>query len=226
MKERPILFSGPLVRAILAGRKTETRRVVKLPSGINLVERSTAGEWLFSVAREGRDPALIHAQRCPYGGPGDRLWVRETWRPWGWDDDQTPYCLLKYRADGGEGRTEMPRSKILQWAAEYDAIHPGDEAAKVAWWDRWRPSIHMPRWASRILLEVTDVRVERLQAITEEGARAEGVEPAPFCKSGRPVGMWHVETFECLWDEINSKRAPWGGNPWVWVVSFKRVEGA
>jgi hypothetical protein len=88
---------------------------------------------------------------------------------------------------------------------------------------RWRPSIYMPRWASRITLEITSVRVERLGDISEDDARAEGVAPVPFCKAGRRDGLEHVEAFENLWDRINGKRASWASNPWVWVVAFQRA---
>jgi hypothetical protein len=178
MKERPILFSAPMVHAILAGQKTQTRRV----------------RFVFG---------------CPYGQPGDRLWVRESWAR----DDEDGQVM--YRADIGrdvcadaweQGRIEgVPRYK-------------------------WKPSIHMPRWASRILLEVTSVRVERLQDISESDALAEGVTPKwePGCSgrlmdafggfSFRPAASAYAE----LWEQINGPGS-WDTNPWVWVIEFKRV---
>lgn len=187
-RERPILFSGKMVRSILAGTKTQTRRLVKppppLPSGWRAPE--------FSVA--GRD------YRCPYGRPGDTLWVRETWRLTRDLDRLAPsHCApplaIKYEADGYETSIGDVR------------------------FGRLRPSIHMPRWASRITLRVTEVRVERLQDISEEDARADGIYSA-----WPAVGHSARALFRSLWDDINAKRAPWATNPWVWVVSFERVQ--
>jgi hypothetical protein len=178
VKERPILFSGPMVRAILDGQKTQTRRIVKPQPSI-----------------EGQEPHLV---RCPYGVPGDRLWVRETW------------------GEGGMTKPGDPASYAADWP----------DAGAIR---KWRPSIHMPRWASRIDLEVTAVRVERLQAITEEDARAEGAAHR-IARGGDLSGalegetpIQHVAHFRDLWDSINGERTPWASNPWVWVVSFKRV---
>jgi len=176
VKERPILFSGPMVRAILAGRKTQTRRVVKpqhIPAGVRTLR------WENQDAAE-----LQHSARCPYGVPGDRLWVRETWQP-GPDD-----CVY-YRADNDPNENQ------------------------------WKPSIHMPRWASRITLEVVSVRVERVQDIGHIGAKAEGVE---ICDYDGRLLPWQrqIGNFQKLWDSINGKGS-WGSNPWVWVVEFRRV---
>lgn len=208
MKERPILFSGPMVRAILAGRKTQTRRVVKVPSGRGrrslpwdpyyadcdgrLKFEDLYGEW-HDFEKDGP---------CPYGRAGDRLWVRETWcndgqGVWSIGDAESAHaCGLGmniYRADGGR------------------------EGCK------WFPSIHMPRWASRIILEVTDVRVERLHTISEEDADAEGVDPVLVPPDGG--GSPHVEGFRVLWDSIAKPGAKWEDDPWVWVVSFQRLGG-
>lgn len=192
-KERPILFSTPMVRAIVEGRKTVTRRVAKLPHGSEV--------W----AERARKPEQI----CPYGVPGDRLWVRETW------------ALLTgnghryvYRADGDDPRTG------------WEDV-PAERRPRMV----WRPSIHMPRAVSRITLEVVSVRVERLHDITEEDARAEGIMtgvPLNATINGEPGTVWvfdPVKAFQMLWDEINGKRAPWLTNPWVWRVDF-RVEGS
>jgi hypothetical protein len=185
MKEHPILFSGPMVRAILEGRKTMTRRVIKKP-------------WLYGRENEyGR--FQVNMRECPYGLPGDRLWVRETWEY----DDSRPNSYF-YRADPApDGFIENP---------------------EAAW--RWRPSIHMPREASRILLEVTAVRVERLQDISVPDALREGIE----CDDAEERAMIeaigdgddrHKEAFANLWDSINAKRGyGWDSNPWVWVVEF------
>lgn len=199
-RERPIIFSGPMVQAVLAGRKTQTRRVVK---GAPLwdtapVEFSNSPGWWTD--REDHD-----SRRCPYGKPGDRLWVRETFAaPWG-KDYELPGGVpaVFYRADG----------------------EPFNDDG------RWTPSIHMPRWASRITLELTGVRVERLQDISEKDAKAEGIEePSPahgaWCDPnlGRE-GHWSYRlTFSLLWDSINGKRAPWASNCWVWVLQFRVVK--
>lgn len=203
MNERPILFNAPMVRAILAGTKTQTRRVVnRNASG----RAELAGRnWHLG------DPDAVKA--CPYGRPGDRLWVRETWQGPLFNEDQleayqsnrsafeTPaYC--RYAADGG-GPPEF-----------FDA----DDNLQC----RWRPSIHMPRWASRILLEIASNRVERLQDISDQDALAEGVSPdMGLCwQSGddTPRGMYGE-----LWESINGPGS-WDANPWVWVVEFKQVD--
>lgn len=195
MMERPILFSGPMVRAILDGRKTMTRRVVKM----NLAGRVElrGKQWHID------DPNAILA--CPYGRPGDLLWVRETW-----------FC---------EGR-DLPGSGLHYRA---NAV-PADERWFVEEGWKWKPSIHMPRWASRLLLRVTEVRVERLWEITQEDAIAEGIERI----GDRFKGYMRLFTgeeynpalpktsFAQLWETINAKRGyGWDSNPWVWVVSFE-----
>jgi hypothetical protein len=184
--ERPILFSGPMVRAILEGRKTQTRRVLKWQyapaTGARFIPHAGGWQWLFEggcgSAYPGDQGAL---GRCPFGIVGDQLWVRETWAKAGEVGDE-----IEYRADNH------------------------DPAAA-----KWRPSIFMPRWASRLTLEVVGVRVERLQDISDADAMAEGIqhlyEWAAFPR----------RTFQNLWDSINAERAPWASNPWVWVVEFK-----
>ena len=131
---------------------------------------------------------------CPYGVTGDRLWVRETWARLTGNGHR-----FVYRADGEDPRTG------------WDEVEPAQRPRMT-----WTPSIHMPRVASRITLEVTDVRVERLQAISEEDARAEGIALEPAILPGHAAGC-----FSRLWDEINGKRAPWSSNPWVWAVTFR-----
>ena len=218
MKERPILFSGPMVRAILAGRKTQTRRVVKVgamkPDELAFVFDDERGQWEVGLlADQGR---WAHAwwARCPYGAPGDRLWVRETFASFRAEGQPvTPrdarYVVLRDGAQVyADGKTYPPLAAYA--AGAFDAI-------------KWRPSIHMPRWASRITLEVVSVRVERLQSITEEDARAEGVEPNVLHVLAK-TGTDHLASFELLWDRINGKRAPWDSNPWVWAVEFRRVQ--
>lgn len=206
MKERPILFSGPMVRAILEGRKTQTRQVVKLrdPSGTYSAfgddgwpeSADKAGEWY-------RDP-------CPYGVPGDRLYVRENLR---WE---------RGASDVIHG-VEMHDPATLLYEADDSPVLGGDGGEYEAFGRRCRrdvvPSIHMPRWASRITLEVTGIRVERVQAISEADAVAEGC--------GIDVGLDDPyaarKEFTNVWDAINGRES-WNANPWVWVVEFKRVE--
>lgn len=257
VRERPILMSGPMVRAILAGRKTQTRRVVKHPGDfLGAGGKANREEWddpdfwgwedpenpshFIVLAREpcrGDVPA-----RCPYGASGDRLWLRESWRC-------NPYSgmRIEYRAGGACLEYDRwPEGAIPPYAM------PGTVAAvrrserqldgeRVP--DPWRPSIHMPRWASRITLEVADIRVERLQAITEEDARAEGAREAIHDLDGRAwdraVVDWcrlskHIDpeakvvndrgAFAAIWDRINGKSHPWASNPWVWAITFRRIE--
>lgn len=200
MKERPVLFSGPMVRAILEGRKTQTRRVMKpQPVGETpFFDRWARGDW--------------DSRPFPYGRPGDHLWVRETWASV-YDCPELPCC-----EDGsGKHRRTIYRAtephEIDNFACSFSCSH--DEPGCAS----WRPSIHMPRWASRLTLEVTGVRVERLQDISEEDARAEGLALEGLILPGHAAGC-----FSRLWDSINAKRASWASNPWVWVVSFRRVE--
>jgi hypothetical protein len=194
MKERPILFSGPMVRAILEGRKTQTRRVVGPKWNANVVDARifTPGIGVF-----GCDASVGYGDRvqCPYGVPGDRMWVRETWAP---HDD-----LAASSKDVG----------MIYYRADDENYYSTD--------GRWRPSIHMPRWASRITLEITDVRVQRLQEIDYLDAMAEGI---PEHGGNSSDGAWRItDKFRELWESINAKRCPWSSNPWVWAITFKSV---
>lgn len=214
--ERPILFSGPMVRAILDGTKTQTRRLVKPRGGWTIDERDDGTLWPMDPTWSSGD-AHDPWWPCPFGEPGDRLWVRET---------HAVLCRLADPVCPCEAPPPAPGANhCVEYRADTEAARPGgwDAAPDDAEAAKWKPSIHMPRWASRITLEVTGVRVERLQDITEKDAREEGVAPAPFCKAGRATGLEHVEAFEDLWDTINGKRATWASNPWVWVVGFRRV---
>jgi len=216
-RERPILFSGPMVKAILEGRKTQTRRIIQPQP-----EKKDGGWYWSSPRYDNGDgvhyfhtviltPSLMEAWEaaCSYGVPGERLWVRETW--------SQPGGRLRYKADDEE-RTGKNRD-----------VHV------------WVPSIHMFRRHSRLDLEITEVRVERLQEISEEDARAEGAcrTPAGCCRGCNSAGRNHtwpqghpdcsgtgharLHGFSALWDEINGKRAPWASNPWVWAITFRRI---
>jgi len=226
MKERPILFSAPMVRAIIAGRKTQTRRAVKpvgnddgfviLNHGMHdWPYRSDDGDSSFHTVKRGGKLYLDETPHtCPYGKPGDRLWVREAWAETD-REDGTP--VIAYRAGGNIaiGRDHPKGNDYL-----IDTI-AWDDMPHV---ETWRPSIHMPRWASRILLEITAVRVERLQDISEADAQAEG---APF-ELGELERLIlgakakYRSGFCRLWQSINGPGS-WDANPWVWVVEFKRV---
>lgn len=211
--ERPILFSGEMVRAILDGRKTMTRRVVKPQPTERDVYRGFRLAWLDCNVeperqRYGITSELIDVQTiaCPCGGPGTKLWVRETWAFEGPRDIDYP-LRITYRANNSVVKID-PDS--VQWE-QLDNGKCG-----------WRPSIHMPRWASRITLEVTAVRCERLQEITLADCAEEGAPPT------HPAdGVWDsTETFHTLWQRINGKRpgCSWSDNPWVWAITFRRIK--
>jgi len=209
--ERPILFSTPMVQAILDGRKTQTRRIIKKqPHG--------AGEWVMrgiSWLFPNVNPYV--KIKCPYGQPGDVLWVRETWAKTGdnFHDDWPGHGDYYYKADDPYSEMELnsPTKGI----------------------PKWRPSIFMPKYACRIRLLVEDVRVERLQDISEEDAIAEGV-GVGFQMNGGWPDYEHIENGICtvtqdtarmsywsLWDSINGKGS-WDKNPWVWVIEFKKFD--
>ena len=201
MKERPINLRDWEVRAILDDRKTQLRRVVKpqpdhFHRDIVGKEKPYATEdWNRIIPQLGDDEIP-----CPYGSPGDRMWVREAWQD---------YCPIWNGHWCGHGTQEgIERDHTPVYRADNGWISP----------KRWRPSIHMPRWASRITLEVVSVRVERVQEIGEEDATAEGV---AFTKYANASARFH---FREIWDSINAARGfGWDANPWVWVVEFRRV---
>lgn len=198
MKERPILFSAPMVRAILDGRKTQTRRVIKPQPGPG-VNAFTPAE-VNAAWQEGWIPV-----KCPYGDSGDRLWVRENF---------AIVPASAYRMSEGVQQTINPNDRDMAaiYAAGWDRSIP-----------RWKPSIHMPHWASRITLEITDVRVERLNDISEADAIAEGCKGLN-CPPDHEGDVSPQEEFRDLWQSINAAKHPWSSNPWVWVIAFKRVE--
>lgn len=237
MVERPILMSGPLVAAVLAGEKTVTRRLLTLPRGVptdTLAElagwrlerlsgafgKPCTGEWEGVLPASPGDfvPDAVFADgpatyrvRCPFGATGDRLWVRENWAP----STKGNGNRYEYAADG---------------ASRFDILD-----------ERWRPSIHMPRAASRLSLDITEVRAERVREITEEDAIAEGCdwaaphwpnprdEPARDEPNDGPAPErghrgFARDNFRRLWDSLTSAGSKWADNPWVWVVRFKRVD--
>jgi hypothetical protein len=213
-KERPIIFSGPMVRAILKGNKTQTRRVVKKQRDMEFdaADPYYGPYWLsYATEAEGEDAKV----RCPYGKPGDRLWVREAFI-----HEPAEYCL--------EASVSIPCRPATTW---YRADITGDTRGVG-----WKPSIYMPRWASRITLEITGIRVERLQQISREDAQAEGIERVGGNYSCSPWRNYMLQpmaptvlnssdprhSFMTLWKSINSAGS-WDANPWVWVVEFRQV---
>lgn len=209
MKERPILFSAPMVRAILSGAKTQTRRVMKVRCH-SICEGDDGKLWPWS---EDAELAEDFWHPCPFGKPGDRLWVRETCRAEAIGDEGL--CGVRYVADGQFMPIANTREASDRWVQLY--WYRGMEGATV-------PPIHMPRWASRITLEITDVRVERLQDISEADAKAEGVSMPDGTPT--PPDFWsYQQEFRHLWEQINGPGS-WGANPFVWVVTFRRIDHA
>lgn len=221
MKERPIIFNDEMVRAILSGTKTMTRRPVKGVMPDN-------GLWLKkpTKTRSGITTHVMDAPKhglCPFGSIGDRIWVREAFSTLGNEDG----CPIDWNdhlvKEGGQDAARIYRASCEQkpwnyglWSIPDDAFwkpHTDD----MQYEGSWTPSIHMPRWASRITLEITDVRVERLQDITEEDARAEGV------TLSNPKILSHRDEFRQLWGDIYGCDG-WRSNPWVWVIAFRRVD--
>lgn len=228
MNERGMIFNAEMVRAILEGRKTQTRRVLATyQDAVKFCpEWDVNGKQIFIVLGEkdhtGMNP-VITAIPCPFGQQGDRIWVRETWATLGNEDG----CCVDWNDNLCKGdeksAARIYRASCEQRPGDYGLWSIPDDADWKPHTDNqkfegaWRPSIHMPRWASRILLEITDVRVERLNSITESDAEAEGVTDTGF-------GDLLVDGFRYLWKSIYGDGS-WQANPWVWVIEFKRVEG-
>lgn len=218
MKERPILFSAPMVRALLDGTKTQTRRVVKSHrnSGDFIIAEGPGGSLLPYHSFDGESmDATGNGEEitidCPYGQPGDRLWVKETFGIW-------------HRADATPVRGQ-PYDPVVIFRADDEGYVPDiPKFAEAEPW-RWRPSIHMFRRDSRITLEITAVRVERLQNISEADAKAEGADAshAFFEDGGQKVPFPYRGAYASLWESINGPGS-WALNPWVWVVEFKVVK--
>lgn len=246
MKERGMIFNSEMVRAILDGRKTQTRRIMKVQPesnqlGLLLITDSTKhsdiGKYHWAESNATGNHVRSKLFSSPFGAVGERIWVRETWATLGNEDG----CYVDWEDNLCKG-DERSAARIYRASCEQ---RPGDYGLRSipddAYWKphtkehkfegAWRPSIHMPRWASRILLEITDVRVERLNAISEEDARAEGIidggclncgEPEPCgCANPEPDA---TDAFAYLWQSIYGQDN-WNANPWVWVIEFKRVEG-
>ena len=247
-KEHPIIFSAPMVRAILAGRKTQTRRVINRLAGFGKITEfgpsDTRGyDWHFRDKRmlwnDILTPRLMEC--CPLGKPGNRLWVRETWAP---VVVAGAGCIVAYRADGEKPNADTARTVTLATPRAWD------QANRYLHSGKWAPSIFMPRWACRTVRELVSVRVERLQDISEADARAEGIysttiqgsPPLPVLTRWVAPGVLMTNingehdteapahnsaraAFEALWDSINAKRGlGWDTNPWVWVYEFKPIE--
>jgi len=186
MSERPIPLHDWEVRAILDGRKTQTRRAIP-------------DRWWRCLDPEDEVDRARAVTMCPYGVPGDHLWVRETWA--------TPAVSDKVRSG------YVTENILVYFRADSPANH-----------GKWRPSIHMPRWASRITLEITDVRVQRVQDIRGPDCVAEGVVIHKGLHVGTVTGEWRA-AFRTLWDSINAKKGyGWDANPWVWVLTFRRID--
>jgi hypothetical protein len=233
MKERPILFSAPMVRAILDGSKTQTRRVMKVRCQ-EIGERDDGSLWPWS---EHPDTAADCWHLCPYGQPGDRLWVRETWgvvsNDWDesgnlvdWTPDRSAIAIREMPFGQGyySGHVIYAADGAYEWAGDDDG---GGEPRSA-----WHPSIHMPRAASRIQLEIVSVRVERLNAISQADCWAEGIAQCDGLGTNEAILDLAKRMDKCtpavlqyatLWESINGAGS-WAANPWVWVVEFKWVQ--
>lgn len=221
IKERPILFSAPMVRAIQEGRKTVTRRPIRVQPDVpvtdaiprrNFPHGPATVDWYWRPKHGHLNgvPSAGWDFKCPYGQPGDRLWVRETWFCDHFEVMRGPY-LKPDDLDIGEAREDGTLVYSADGLTPFEAEQPA-----------WKPSIHMPRWASRILLQITDVRVERLHDITPENAIAEGVKSCEQDLDPDGNDYSPYELFSMLWTSINGMET-WHANPRVWVVEFKRV---
>lgn len=237
IREKGLIFNSEMVRAILDGRKTQTRRIMKVQPenselGLRRVVESKNGiddgKYFWSQSDATGLKSRSKPFACPFGTVGDRIWVREAFRV---HSRATDVATLVYKA-----------SERNSWTEQTHRV-PVAVCNKPATPEKWTPSLHMPRWASRILLEITDVRVERLNAISPEDAESEGLERTNFTGFGDEPGLpsypepdvyfdplkkqwkeYPPEAFAGLWESIYGEGS-WQANPWVWVIEFKRVEG-
>jgi hypothetical protein len=213
MKEHPIIFSGPMIRAILEGRKTQTRRIVKFssksisPNG-PYVESDGNPESLLTAVHELQK--LSTKLACPYGTIGDRLWVRESFAR----VEPYPQIGERYEMPMGAPVSEVHRE---YWRKRIAFKADTDESFN----QKWKPSIHMPRWASRITLEITDIRIERIQEVSDSDAFSEGIQAT--VNEGQLDDGTAKGAFKALWNSINVKRASWESNPYVWALTFRRI---
>lgn len=222
MKARSILFSTDMVKALLDGRKTQTRRVVNpQPELPGFWKTKKEGGYHWANEEHFRKGGIYH---CPHGQSGDYLYVRETWKP----DDDDDICGIRYKDD-----SFIPIENTAAAADKWISVRKSEEQWPDLKEPLWRPSIHMPRWASRLTLKITDIRVERVQDIGESDAYSEGaiteIRPDKFIGSaalgvdGKIYVSW-LSAWVALWDSINDKRGyGWNVNPWVWVISFEVI---
>lgn len=213
MKERGMIFNAEMVRAILDGRKTQTRRVMNVQPESNQfgllhitssTKRSDIGKYHWAESNATGNHVRSKLFSCPFGAVGDRIWIRESFFPAPLEMQYTPPRKTMWNIAYRDG-------------VQMEKLAPAEYNPLIYNYERWTPSIHMPRWASRILLEITNVRIERLRSMSQDDARAEGV----IAASGpMEAGL----AFRELWDSIYGEES-WKANPWVWVIEFKRVEG-
>ena len=227
VKERPMLFNGAMVRALLDGSKTQTRRIMNPQPDYPIIIATDPHTNRYQIGE--REPVTEAAllRECPHGQPGDRIWVRETFRLTDTFDLDSPSRVGERCIDAGY---KKPWAPILYeadgWRRDWHHVGTPPHDGTLPKQGKTRPSIHMPRWASRILLEIVSVRVERLNDCSDADAVAEGIGLNPSAigmKLTNPLGESMAIAMYCaLWDSINGAGS-WAANPWVWVVEFKRV---
>lgn len=216
--DRPIIFSAPMVRAILSGAKSQTRRIVKpQPFGGDRIEPAYSREDGFIVGQLRDSENAWRRIVCPYGNVGDRLWVREAWRTVAAMDADRPTRIAEQCLDAGYRKPWAP----IQYEADrqrdnWNTMQPAEPG-------KLRSPRHMPRWASRLTLEITAVRAQQLHDISEADAIAEGVRSISLADVPRNAAWSERQDFAHLWDKINGAGA-WDANPWVWAITFRRYQ--